>query len=459
MPECCFIFCESIAKFLLILYDNRKKKAAQPQLLLFVSEQREGRKVKMNTISENDKNRLRSLAHKQAEYANSARNDEILKKWNALKEGRRESPTVRLLFSNFPHEVIEPRLQCVSEEARNMERSLLATLVGRELFDDDTPISPTYDVSWHTYVSPFGAKPKVTRASGENAMGFHIDPVIGDLDEDLDKLKGGNFGVDREGTQRQIALAEELFGDILPVRMVMGSLPGALTNPLVALMGMENYYYSMYDYSEELHQVMDMACTVYENYYDFLEKEKLLLPTTGISPVSQESFAFNNELPEENVTKTTECWGFMEAQEATAISTDMFGEFVFPYQDRLARRFGLLSYGCCERVDAIWPEYLSKWKHLRKLSVSPFNNEKQVGEYLRGSNVVYYSKPRAEYVTNPGPLDEDAIREYFKGVAEAASGCLFEVAQREVGTIYGDYNRGKRYVQLAKESIETYWKP
>lgn len=41
MPECCFIFCESIAKFLLILYDNRKKKAAQPQLLLFVSEQRE----------------------------------------------------------------------------------------------------------------------------------------------------------------------------------------------------------------------------------------------------------------------------------------------------------------------------------------------------------------------------------------------------------------------------------
>mgnify|MGYP002427420870 CR=1 FL=1 len=199
--------------------------------------------------------------------------------------------------------------------------------------------------------------------------------------------------------------------------------------------------------------------SVYENYYDFLEKENLLLPTVGISPVAQESFAFNSELPSENVTKTTQCWGFLEAQEATAISTDMFGEFVFPYQDRLAKRFGLLSYGCCERVDAIWPEYVSKWKHLRKLSVSPFNNERQVGEFLRGSNVVYYSKPRAEYVTNPGPLDEDAIREYFKGVAQAASGCLLEVAQREVGTIYGDFNRGKRYVELAKESIEKYWKP
>lgn len=413
----------------------------------------------MNTVSAQDRNRLRNLAAKQAEYANSDQNREILKKWQALKEGRREMPTVRLLFSNFPDEVIEPRLQCVGEEAREIERSLLSTLVGRELFDDDTPISATYDIAWKTYVFPFGIKPQRSKSTKGKSIGFHIDPVVGNLDEDMDKLRGGSFGVDREETQREIALATELFGDILPVRMVMGSLPGALTNPLVALMGMENYYYSMYDYSDELHQVMDMACTIYEDYYDFLEKENLLLPTTGISPVAQESFAFTSELPSENVTKSTQCWGFLEAQEATAISTDMFGEFVFPYQDRLAKRFGLLSYGCCERVDAIWPEYISKWKHLRKLSVSPFNNERQIGEFLRGSNVVYYSKPRAEYVTNPGPLDEDAIREYFKGVAQAASGCLLEVAQREVGTIYGDYNRGKRYVELAKESIEKYWKP
>jgi hypothetical protein len=152
-------------------------------------------------------------------------------------------------------------------------------------------------------------------------------------------------------------------------------------------------------------------------------------------------------------------WGFLESQETTAVSPETYGEFVYPYQDRLVKRYGLLSYGCCERVDALWEDYLSKWKNLRKLSVSPFNNERQIGEYLRGSRVVYYSKPRAEFVTNPGPLDEEALRVYFKGVAEAASGCLFEVAQREVGTIFGDFNRGKRYVEIAKETIEKYWKP
>ena len=83
----------------------------------------------------------------------------------------------------------------------------------------------------------------------------------------------------------------------------------------------------------------------------------------------------------------------------------------------------------------------------------------QVGEYLRGSRVVYYSKPRAEYVTHPGPMDEEAVRRCFRDIAKASSGCLLEVAQREVGTIFGDYERGRRYVQLAKETLREYYKP
>jgi hypothetical protein len=410
-------------------------------------------------ISAKDRERLRQLAYKQREYAASPRNEEILKQWKALEEGRRESPTVRLLFSNFTHEVVAPRLQCESKDARALEGALLSTLVGRELFDDDTPLDATFPVRWRTWLSPFGISPKTSRIPGKITSGYHIDPVIEDLEEEWEKLKGGYFGVDREETREYREWVESVIGDILPTRMVMVPLPGSLTNPLVHLMGMENYYLSMYDCPEILHRVMDMATSVYERYYDFLEAEGLLLPTVGISPLNQESFAFTNELPADHVTKTTECWGFLESQETTAVSPEVFGEFVYPYQDRLVARMGLLSYGCCERVDAIWPDYLSKWKKLRKLSVSPFNNEPLIGEYLRGTNVIYYSKPRAEFVTNPGPLDEDALRQYFKTVCEAASGCLFEMAQREVLTIFGDAERGRRYVQIAKECVERYWQP
>ena len=413
----------------------------------------------MEVISAHDREILRQRAQIQLDYASSPQNDAILKKWQAQAEGRREAPTVRLLFSNFGHEVITPRLKCADEPARRIEATLLRTVVGRELFDDDTPVPATFDITWNTYIRPFGLQASITRAAGPNAQGFHINPVISDLASELDKLRGGSFGVDREGTARRRELLEDVLGDILPVRMVMGSLPGGITNPLVHLMGMEAYYMAMFDCPKAVHEAMEMATQVYERYYDFLEEEQLLLPTSGLRPLAQESFTFTDELSSDKVTQTTECWGFLESQETTAVSADTFGEFVFPYQQRLVDRFGLLSYGCCERVDAIWPKYLSTWSKLRKLSVSPFNNEPRIGEFLRGSRVVYYSKPRAEFVTCDGPLNDKAITAYFKGVCEAASGCLFEIAQREVGTIFGDFERGRHYVRLAKEAVDSYWRP
>lgn len=52
-------------------------------------------------INAKDREFLRELAAKQLEYALSPKNDVILKKWDALARGRRETPTVRLQFSNF----------------------------------------------------------------------------------------------------------------------------------------------------------------------------------------------------------------------------------------------------------------------------------------------------------------------------------------------------------------------
>ena len=412
----------------------------------------------MINVSLKDREILRELAARKAALANCPRNDEILAMWDKQAKGLRDTPTVRLLFSNFTREVITPRMRCEGNEARRLEWQLLSSMVGRELFDDDTPVSDRFDVNVFVKGSPFGAQPVITKA--KDSIGFHIEPLTDDIEADFDIFLGGGITVDMEGTREWCAFADSIFGDILPSRIMQASLRGAITNPLVKLVSMETYYMSMYDCPEKLHELMDMATKVYERYYDYLEENKLLLPTNGFSSVAQESFAFTDELPAEGeITSTKQIWGFLESQETTAVSPAMYGEFVYPYFDRMVKRFGLLSYGCCERVDNIWVDYLSKWDNLRKLSVSPFNNEEQIGEYLRGSRVVYYSKPRAEFVTDPGPLDEDAIRKCFKGISQAASGCLFEVAQREVGTIFGDYARGKRYVQLAKETIAEYWRP
>ncbi len=70
----------------------------------------------MEPVSTRDREILRQRAQLQLEYANSDQNDIILKKWHAQAAGRRESPPIRLLFSNFNHEVITPRLRCEGEQ-------------------------------------------------------------------------------------------------------------------------------------------------------------------------------------------------------------------------------------------------------------------------------------------------------------------------------------------------------
>ena len=412
----------------------------------------------MENVSAKDREILRETAARKLALSKSAKNEEILEMWKKQAKGLRDTPTVRLLFSNFRGEVIGNRLRCEGDAARNLEAQLLSAMVGRELFDDDTPVSDTYDVNLFAVVKPFGASIKATKA--DKSIGYHIEPITDDIEADIDMFAGGSFSVDRKGTEKYCEWADEIIGDILPSRIIQNAHIGAITNNFVRLIGMENYYMSMYDAPEALHKIMDMATCVYERYYAYLEENKLLLPTNGYSGVAQESFAFTEELPSDGeITSVSEQWGFLESQETTAVSPDMYGEFVYPYYDRFVKRFGLLSYGCCERVDNLWEDYLSKWKNLRKLSVSPFNDERKIGDFLRGSRVVYYSKPRAEYVTNRGPLDEDALRRYFRGVCESASGCLLEIAQREVGTIFGDYERGRRYVEIAKECVAEYWKP
>lgn len=72
----------------------------------------------MEAITPRDREILRNLAKEQLEAAHSPKNAAILKKWQAQAEGRRESPTVRLLFSNFTHEVITPRMRCSGKSAR-----------------------------------------------------------------------------------------------------------------------------------------------------------------------------------------------------------------------------------------------------------------------------------------------------------------------------------------------------
>ena len=172
----------------------------------------------MEHVSLKDRKILRELAERKLSFAHCRRNEEILAMWHAQAKGVRDTPPVRLLFSNFPGEVVTSRLRCEGEAARRLEAKLLSSMVGRELFDDDTPISDRLEISLFAGAYPFGARPDLRRAKG--TIGFHIEPLTDDIEEDFKLFEGGSFSANPDGTNEYCAWVDEIIGDILPTKIV-----------------------------------------------------------------------------------------------------------------------------------------------------------------------------------------------------------------------------------------------
>ena len=84
---------------------------------------------------------------------------------------------------------------------------------------------------------------------------------------------------------------------------------------------------------------------------------------------------------------TNDLWLNINSQETVSISPRMYREFILPYYADLAKEFGLVYYGCCEPVHAIWDCCVSQLPHLRKVSISAWCDEERMGEALWGGRV------------------------------------------------------------------------
>ena len=173
---------------------------------------------------------------------------------------------------------------------------------------------------------------------------------------------------------------------------------------------------------------------------------------------SQGSGCCTDDLPSGGISGPGDVWGFMDSQETVSISPDMYGEFIFPYYKKIAQTFGLLSYGCCEPVSAVWDD-IKTMENLCKVSISPWCDEEFMGRQLRGKNIVYLRKPSPNYLGVGDVMDEEALREHIRKTLQAAAGCELEITQRDVYTIHHDEDKARRFIAIIREEIANHWKP
>ena len=161
-------------------------------------------------------------------------------------------------------------------------------------------------------------------------------------------------------------------------------------------------------------------------FFDFLEREELIAPNTDSQMAGPRMYGYVSDLPDpdtRNAVTLKNLWGWAESQEAANISPEMYNEFVLPYLAKLSERFGLVYYGCCERVDDRLPAIIEAIPNLRSVSISGWTNFSRAAELL-GTRYVYSRKPTPAHISGAptplGPVGKGHAR-YLRGRARLQS--------------------------------------
>ncbi len=415
----------------------------------------------MAAIPEKERKFLRELAQQQRAYSALPVMEERRTAWTLHNDLKSNQPMIHFETRSCEEQLLPP-LACISEEGRWMEKTLRRAMLNHEMIQDDRVVPGTFDLTWHIDFQLFNMPPQIIHAdeNGQEGLGQHFLPLIRNLERDVETLAPSQWSVDRRAIDQKIDMVQDVLGDILPVRLKTGYLGASLTQNVVMLMGMEAMLFALMDHPEPFSRLMGRITDEYLRYYQWLEKNGLLIPNNDDFFVNQGTFGFTDELPQGKPGTPTglqDMWFYMDSQETVTVSPAMYETFFFPHYRRLAEPFGRLNYGCCEPVHLIWDRCVSRLPGLRKVSISPWCDEAFMGERLRGSSVIYHRKPSPLFVGLGGHLDEDGFRKHIRETIHRAKGCRLEFSFRDVYDLGGHPEKPARAVQIVREELADLW--
>jgi hypothetical protein len=408
-------------------------------------------------VSSKDREILRSLAGRVREIAElpeQATRKRRLANHNALQP---ERPIILAFPEGAWVELLpDSSMQCEDQTLRGWEKGLRQKIYWWDHLRDDNAIEPFFNIGWKIDRGNYGFD--IAYEHGDNRGSYHWVAPIQEIDADFDRLKPATFAVDREKTFADVALATDVFGDLLPAR-IRGSYfwTSGLTWEAIKLIGLETLMFAPYDQPEGLHRLLGFLRDEHLRFLTWMESEKLLSDSNQDDYVGSGGVAYTDELsqpgrnPAEPV-RLMDRWGFAESQETVGISPEMFNEFILPYQLPLLAQFGLTCYGCCEglhdRIDSIL-----KVPNLRRVSVSPWCDQKIMADKL-GRNYVFSRKPNPTQICLT--FNEAAIRNDLATTLALAGEGSLEIIMKDTATIQNEPWRISRWIQIALEEVEKY---
>lgn len=404
-----------------------------------------------NIISFNDRKVLTELAKKYREISETVEMSERKNCWRKLHDLNPERPMI--LFEPYFIEgfLSTYTFNCQDQFFRNIEAKLIYPIKQYDILADDVILEPYFRLAWSgkglSAIGTIFGDIKIEEHGADKPSLAHLSNFPIKTPNDIKKLKSRVFSIDREPTLKIKEILEDIFGDILPIRLgnvdnfdsylgsqiFTGNNYIGITGDLFKLIGSEKMMLWTYDYPEVIHSLLRFLTDDRLYFYEFLIKEKLLDFNTDNQFAGPSSYGYTSSLPQPGTKKEVELkdlWTWPESQETQMVSPSMFNEIFLPYIAEIANKFGLSYYGCCETITDRF-EYIEKAIHnLRTVSISNWSDTFKAGELL-GNKYVYSKKPMPAYVSGINP-NWDMVEKEAVDTKIATKDCCVEIIFRDL---------------------------
>lgn len=320
-------------------------------------------------------------------------------------------------------------MDMVVEPFIRVPKAIVNTGFGIQTEEDILVSDPTNDVVAHKYTNQF------------------------QTESDLEKMHIPQISHDAAETARRLAVAHELFDGLLEVRPWGVDYNYSLWDPISTWMGVENALYALADKPEYMHRLVGRMTEGLLSMIDQLEEQGLLC---GQQSLIHCTGAWTDELPapgyDPEKPRAKDIWMMGLAQMFSTVSPKMFKEFEVDYTSRIAARFGLVYYGCCDPLDRKMKE-VRMIPNVRKVSQSPWVNLER-GAAEIGSDYVYSRKPSPAFLAHD-TFHPDQVREDLMATRKACEKyhCPLEFILKDISTVRYEPERLFEWAKIAMEVV------
>jgi len=406
----------------------------------------------MTTTADKERDLVRELARQVAELAARPENEASKQRWrdvNALRKPDR-APIWCKPVKAWEEILPEDALQCEDKALRSAERAFRRTLIKSEIGDDE-PIESHWAVSVAFDCDPpnvWGVDIK-RHQPNEDGGAWAYDPPL-KTPADFSNLCLPTYTYNDTKTQAKLSQADELLGDILPVKLVCGPpLHSILCGYAAYLRGLEQIMIDMIAEPELLHRLMAHVRDGVLQAQRQVEATGLLTPNNNGPMTCSDPFG-----PQTENGKVTlkNCWMMTNSQEFDQVSPAMWEEFLLEYQKPILEMYGLTGYGCCENLTQKIDGVLSI-PNLRIFVCSAWTDLDKVMDRVVDKYVIMWRQKASDVVF---PHDTATLRRDLEEGTRKLQGKHYQIVLRELQTLAGHPDRLHVWTSLAKELAAKY---